>query len=146
MLIMPGCLLEKPDMELDSEVHQARTWKSHRESLDKKMRFDWDLLPSCSRWLGFIKQHRLIEGEPEDVMFIIPASEGSAALKRPRSKRIYSGLHSFCTSACRAVLAYELICLTVWITSCPLFSRREHWSSTGRRCQSGIRGREGMNN
>ena len=35
-----GCLLEKPDIDLDSKVHQARTWKSHRESLDKKIKFD----------------------------------------------------------------------------------------------------------
>lgn len=39
------------------EVHRAKT----RESLDKKL--DWDHLPGCSRWFGFIKQHGITEAD-----------------------------------------------------------------------------------
>lgn len=122
----PGLLLEKLDLELDSEVHQARTWKSHRESLDIKMKFDWDLLPGCSRWLGFIKHKQTYWGWAGGCYVYHSGIRKVCCTENlSRSKQIYSGFHSVCIPGCRAVLAYELICLTVWITSCPLFTRRE---------------------
>lgn len=96
-----GCwmLIRRAGHGVGRQVHQARTWKSHGESLDKKMKFDWDLLPGCSSWLGFIKQHRITEAEQEDVMFIILASE--------RCSRIYSGLH------CLSILGMQS-CSCLW--------------------------------
>lgn len=114
---------KSPTWELDPKVHQARTCKSQRDSWDKNIKFDWDLLPGCSNWLGFI------EDEQSDVMFIILASERSTALKLWPDQNGFTGrFQCFSIPGCRAVLAYELICLTVLITHCPLFSSLKAWA------------------
>lgn len=67
----------------------------------------------------------------EDFMFITVVSERSAVPKLYQDQNRFIAGFTFCILGGWAVLAYELIYLTVWITSCPLFSRREQGEFCG---------------
>lgn len=127
----PICFWEKLELALDSETHQARTWKSLGESSDREIQFVWDLLPGCSNWMGFIKQRRLTGVDQQDVIRKVCCSESLC-----RSTQI-NRLIDDCFCIRRP--AYELVFSTLRITSCPLFSWRGQWSSEARRCQNGAK-------
>lgn len=143
----PVCWWSMLSLALDSEMHQAKTRQSHRESLDRRIKFDWDLLPGCSRWLGFINDTDFMKlsGRMSHLSFWHPKAPLCWSSAQICTDVQWVSL-CFCIPGCRAGPACELICLMLRITSCPLFSRQGQCSSTGRRCQSRVRGRQGMNN